>query len=203
MSDPYSDWPERPCSCANVLCEGPSIKDFLPKNLLMGPVAAINHAISVPGVQVNVWATTDRPTNLWGWSEPYRHPSLKFFTCDQNMGCWQELLGEEGVRRCYTAIPTQLFGLVNQEDEAVILPTLMPLLGWMDRLGVMRIRLFGVDMSGWGSPIGHEPYTDIEKPGETWRWTVERTLLSLAIRRYRARGARIERWNRQPRRRSK
>lgn len=195
-------WPEVSWPFANVLCEGPSILAFDPADLLKGPIIAVNRAIALRTAQAHFWATTDDPRHLWAWSEPYRPRGLRYFTTDQNLGVWQELL-QEDITRVYSTEMTEM-GLDDDIGRPMTLPTLMPLLAWLLRLGIKRVRLFGVDMLGVGASIdgpGYEPWE--EKPDRKWdsRWLVERVLLSHVIRAYRAKGARCERW--EPARRSR
>lgn len=189
----WRDWPETPWDAANVLCEGPSILDLDPTELLLGPIIAVNHALAVEA-PVDFWATSDSPRTLWAWSERHRRSGLRYFTTDQNVGAWQELLGDE-VTSVYSGDPTQM-GLDEKTQAPVILPTLFPVLAWLLRLGVKDVRLFGVDMSGTASPIhSSEAWSPVSDEGHRWRWRVERVLLAHFTRLYRAKGARIERWN--------
>lgn len=176
---------------ANVLCEGPSIQEIDPEALLLGPTVAVNHALSVPGVKVDFWATSDDPRNLWSWSEKHRKPGLRYFSTDQNAGVWMLLLGKE-IERLYSVVMTQIER--DQNGIMVILPTIVPVLAWLLRLGVKRIRVFGADMAGMGSPLVSEWKHD---PDWKWRsrWDVERVLFAHIARTARERGARIERWH--------
>lgn len=188
-------WPERRWPCVNVLCEGPSILEFDSRDLLLGPVVAINHALSVPA-KAHVWATTDVPRNLWEWSTPYRRQGLRFLTVDTALaavaGAWNVTASEEELSRVYAVEPTEMF--TDAQGIPVILPTLMPTLAWLLKLEVKRVRIFGCDMSGEFGPLSQNAYVSEEGMGWTWRWNVERVLLSHMMRLYRAHGARIERW---------
>lgn len=182
---------------ANVLCEGPSISDIDPDALLLGPTVAVNRALAVPDIKKDFWATSDDPRALWSWSEEHRKPGLRFFSTDQNAGVWMLLLGEE-IRRLYSVHMT---AMAHDENGAmVILPTVVPVLAWLLRLGVKRIRVFGADMRGMGSPLLGDWKHD---PDWKWRsrWDVERVLFAHIARTARERGARIERWHPQSKKR--
>ena len=190
----WTDWPETRWDMANVLLEGPSIRGFNPTELLIGPVIAVNHALSLPA-PVDFWATTDNPARLWAWSEPHRRENLRYFTTDQNVGVFSELLPEH-----YTDVYSQPFTEMWKDDgKPIILPTIIPVLSWLLLVGVKYVRLFGCDMWGSNSPLhSSEPWSE-EDPNHSARWKVERTLLSHAMREYRLRGARIERWPKEAR----
>lgn len=185
-------WPEVPWPVINVLVEGPSIKRFDREDLLYGPTIAVNHALSIPGLDADFWATTDNPMNLWQWSLPFRTEELRFFTTDQNVGVWHELLGKTGIRRVYSHHLTQM-GLETPDGMPIILPTLIALLGWLSRQKVRRVRLFGCDMKGKGSPLSGGWAAKADPNWES-RWKVERILLAYTMRAYRTSGMRIERW---------
>ena len=176
----------------NVLCEGPSILGFAPEDLLIGPTIAINRAIALRTAPVDFWATTDNPHHLWEWSLPHRPERLRYFTTDQNLAVWHKLLGADGIRRVYTAEMTDM-GLESDTGLPMTLPTLMPVCAWLLRLGCKRVRLFGCDMRGSGSPMSGD-WAASEDRNWGSRWRAERVLLSHVFHLYRAHGARIERW---------
>lgn len=190
----FPDWPGQPENFANVLCEGPSILALRPADLLPGPVVAVNHTLALDGLrglQVDLWATSDHPEKLREWSLRFRRPGLRYWTTDPNVAFWSNQ-GE---------IVSQ--GLLYSVDETVmaedgghltVLPTIIPLLGWLARVGCRHIRILGSDMRGAGSPIGHEPWEEESTSAWKWRWGVERVLLAHAFRRLRSEGVRVERW---------
>jgi len=183
-------WPEMPWPYANVLCEGPSIASLDPGHLLKGPVLAVNRAIKLAEtLRVDFWAISDRPTLLWEWAEPYRKEGLRYFSTDQNILPFVPLIGEKRLEKVYTTAPT---AIQATKKGYVILPTIVPLLGWLLRQGVRRVRVFGADMTGYGTPILNDYVKESEKA--RGRWIVERVLFSEAIRAYRERGATLERW---------
>lgn len=196
----FPSWPEEPQKAVNVLCEGPSVLEIRKADLLPGPIVAVNHALSLDGLQglqVDLWATSDHPETLRQWSLPFRRPGLRYWTTDPNLHLWaiQEEIVSQGL--LYSVDETVMEHL--ESGQMTVLPTLFPLLAWLQRVGTERIRLFGVDMEGSGSPIGHEPWVS-EAECSTWntvwgwRWGVERTLLAHSIRALRARGVVCERW---------
>lgn len=194
LEDIKALWPELRWPVVNVLVEGPSIRNFSKDDLLYGPVIAVNHALAVPELEADFWATTDIPHNLWEWSKRYRTKKLRYFTTDQNVGVFGELLGPRQIRKVYTSHLTQM-GIETDDGKPIILPTLITLLGWLWRLDVKRVRLFGCDMKGQGSPLSGDWS---EKTTQLWdyRWRVERVLLAYTMRAYHDSGARIDRWPR-------
>lgn len=199
-SNPVDDlaalWPEVTWPYVNVLCEGPSIKQFSRSDLLKGPVVAVNRTICLQNAQAHLWATTDDPRHLWTWSEPHRREGLRYFTTDTNLLMWQQILGED-IKKVYSTPMTDM-GQDDADGKIMTLPTLIPLLCWLLRVGSKRVRLFGCDMFGFGGSVegpGHEEWS--EKSDRHWdsRWLIERVLLAHVSRLYRANGARVERWN--------
>lgn len=188
-----------PWPVANVLCEGPSIEKIDPDALLLGPTVAVNHALSVPGVRVDFWATSDDPMNLWEWSEKHRTAGLRYFSTDQNAHIWYGVLGDRISRLLYSVHMTTMGR--DENGMLIILPTVIPLLAWLLRIGCKRIRVFGADMCGQGSPLVSEWKQD---PDRHWRsrWAVERVLFAHAVRTARGMGARIERWKPVPKKRA-
>lgn len=179
-----------PWPYANVLCEGPSIRDFDPEHLLKGPTIAVNRAIALSErTRVDFWALSDRPALLWEWSEPYRSKELRYFSTDQNIVAFDPLLGKKGIGKVYAAPYTPMG---KNKNGLVILPTVIPLFGWLSRQGVRRVRVFGADMTGHGTPILEDYVSDSKR--SHGRWIVERVLFSQAIRAYRSKGALLERW---------
>jgi hypothetical protein len=160
-------------------------------------VVAVNRAIQFADViPFDCWATLDDPRHLWSWAQPHLHPRAKLFSSDgaPNILFWRDLLGDEQIQRLYTATPTYMDELKDSEGYPPMLPTLFHVLAWLLRLGVKRVRLVGCDMRGTGSPIAAE-WREAEVDGWDYRWEIERELLRLSERKYRAAGARIERWN--------
>lgn len=193
LEDIVALWPEMPWRYANVVAEGPSIAKFDPERLLLGPVVAVNRALGIKAVRADMWATTDNPANLWDWSEPHRNERLRYFTTDQNLGAWSSLLGESNLRKIYSTDMTHM-GMDTPEGLPIILPTVITLLGWLVNMGVKRIRVFGCDMVGRGSPMGSDGWDDEQDPHWSSRWAVERILFAHTIREANEHGARIERW---------
>jgi len=191
LKDVCALWPEVRWPVANILCEGPSIRDLDPRRLRLGPTIAVNRAIATPNVPIDFWATSDDPRLLWAWAEPFRHKKLRYFSTDQNVGIWLDLLGAN-LPKLYSVHMTPMGR--DEKGLAVILPTVLPVLGWLLRCGVTKVRIFGADMLGMGSPISGDWKSN---PDAEWhgRWIIERTLFSHAARTYRARGSRIERWS--------
>lgn len=179
----------------NLLLEGPSILWAQERDLLFGPVVAVNHAICLD-VPIDFWATSDNPNKLWEWSEPYRTPDLRFFTAgDKNLLLMLDLV--EDSQRVYGRGET-VIGTDHEKRGNIILPTVIPVLAWLLACGAHRVRLFGCDMRGTHSPLHMSLEFTEDDPHS--RWIVERSLLAHAYRQYRAQGARIERWNRKPKR---
>ncbi len=161
---------------------------FDEEELLFGPTVAVNHALSIRA-PIDFWATSDNPNRLWPWSKPHRHRALRYFTTDQNIGVYSQLIRD--VTKVYSVQFTEMW---KDDGMPIILPTIIPLLSWLLQLGVSEVRLFGCDMRGMNSPIhSSEPFGE-EEPNHTSRWKVERVLLSHAMRRYRAEGATIQRF---------
>ena len=196
VNDIAACWPEVSWPYVNVLCEGPSIKDFDRADLLKGPIVAVNRAIALQAAPAHFWATTDDPRHLWAWSEPYRAKGLRYFTTDTNLLWWQDILGETGLSKVYSVEMTDM-KQNDENDRITTLPTIMPLLCWLLRLKVQRVRIFGCDMSGIGGSVDGPGYVEwLDKPERSWdsRWHVERVLLAHVTRLYRTTGARVERW---------
>lgn len=193
-------WPEEPERAVNVLCEGPSILRLRKEDLLHGPVVAVNHALSLEGyrgLRVDLWATSDNPETLRKWSLPFRRPGLRYWTTDPHLHLWstQEEIVPQGL--LYSVEETVMEETAS--GALTVLPTVFPLLAWLQRVGAEHIRIFGSDMEGSGSPIGHEPWVPEEECSTWntvwgWRWGVERALLAHTIRALRERGVRCERW---------
>lgn len=191
----WPSWPEKPWPEANLLLEGPSILWMQERHLLFGPTVAVNHAIS-RRVPIDFWATSDHPDKLWEWSKPHRHEDLRYFTTGDKY--LLKLLDLVGTERVYAREAT-VIGKDHDRNANILIPTIIPTLAWLLACGVKRVRLFGCDMQGTHSPLHMS--LDFREGDSGGRWVVERVLLSHAIRQYRAAGARIERWNRRPRRR--
>lgn len=195
-------WPERPLERVTVVCEGPSACEASPDQLfsacLNGPIVAVNRAIAFSDVlPVDAWATMDDPRFLWDWAQAYLHPTTKLFSGDDtpNILLWRDILTDDGLGRLYTRPPTYMDELAeaSEDGKAPMLPTLFHTLAWLLQVGAKHVRLVGCDMQGSGSPLGPEwdPFPD---EGHVLRWNVERELLAHSTKHYRARGARIERW---------
>ena len=188
----------------NVLCEGPGVLEASQADLLPGPVVAVNRAIALSGVfPIDCWATVDDPRNLWEWSKPYRPRGLKLFTTENTLPIWHKLIGVRGVNRKLYA-PSPVFmeyvpetgeGYIGEDGKPPMLPTVIHLLGWLKKVGARRVRLFGCDMEGDGSPLDGSTYTEQASEGSKFRWQVERALIALCMKMYRKDGSRLERWN--------
>lgn len=183
-------WPEIPWGSVNVLCEGPSIERLEKHHLLKGPCIAVNRALKLAEThRVDFWATSDAPALLWEWSTPYRQPGLRYFTTDHNIVLLEGLLGRRGLGKVYTAPHVEM----GENDKGlVILPTIIPVLGWLRRQGVRKVRVFGADMTGHGTPL--EGNYEVSSKRSHGRWKVERVLFSSAVRAFRSEGGRVERW---------
>ena len=196
------DFPETRYEAATVICEGPSACQASPEALraalLDGPVMAVNRALAFSGaVPVDVWATMDDPRFLWTDYQESLHPAAKLFSGHDvpNIWIWREILGEECGGRLYTRTPAYMEDMAEFTDDgkAPMAPTIFHALAWLLQVGVKRVRLVGCDMAGRGSPIGLE-WDPIPDLAHELRWNVERGMLALSMKHYRARGARIERW---------
>jgi hypothetical protein len=197
----YAHWPERREVCANVVCEGPSAcyasAVDLNAALLNGPCVAVNRAICLSEViPFDVWAMMDDPRPLFSQYGRHAPDGIRYFSGDDapNILFWRDLLGA-GIGRLYTRSPSYMDQLacVSPDGAAPMVPTVFHALAWLLQVGVKRVRLIGCDMEGSGSPIGPtwSKHTD---EGHELRWEVERKMLELSETHYRARGARIERW---------
>lgn len=201
LAPAYPDWPERREANVNVLCEGPSILDFDPANLLPGPVVAINHTLSMSDrVAVDFWATVDEPKILWDWAQPHLHPACKLFTTENNLGFWGDILGMEvASERLYAKAPSYMEktewhpAFLGENGHPALLPTLTHVLGWCHALGA-NVRVFGCDMVGSDSPLSIAPFSEREDEGWKFRWAIERSLFALSTKKFRASGKRLERW---------
>lgn len=196
------DFPETPYRQATVVCEGPGACFASPLELalacLPGPIIAVNRAIRFADrLPIDVWASMDDPRHLWGWAEPYLDPTTKLFSGNDfpNIWLWREILGEDAGGRLYTRSPTYMEELaeVAVDGAAPMMPTLFHVLAWLLQVGVREVRLVGCDMAGTGSPL-MECWDPVENEEHQSRWGIERTLLALSIRQFRARGARLSRW---------
>jgi len=184
-----------------VVCEGPSAcyasSEALLGALLPGPCVAVNRAIMFSDViPFDAWATMDDPRNLWGMAKKHLHERTKLFSGDEapNILIWRDILGDD-VGKLYTRSPTYMDELTGSDGLAPMMPTLFHTLAWLLQVGAKRVRLIGCDMEGSGSPIGPEWSPENDR-GFHLRWQVEREMLRLSQEHYRARGARIERWQR-------
>ena len=196
-------WPEAPQDAANVLCEGPSVLGASRSDLLPGPVLAVNRAIALSETfPIDFWASSDDPRNLWEWAKPYFPSGCKILSVDNNIPVWHRLLGHRTTnRKLYAPDPTFMDrvdetneGYIGSDGKAPLVPTVMHAIGWLYRLGVKRVRLFGCDMRGEGSPLGSIPWQEAESDGTKFRWGVERTMLGLSMKGYRKTDQRLERW---------
>lgn len=202
LAPAYPLFPETRYRQATVVCEGPSAclasQEALRAALLPGPVIAVNRALAFSQtIPVDVWATMDDPRFLWEWGQEHLHPTTKLFSGSDapNIWIWRELLGDDAGGRLYARKATYMDELAEYSSDglAPMLPTIFHVLAWLLQVGAKHVRLVGCDMAGKGSPIGPEwdPFPD---QGHALRWSVERELLALSMKHYRARGARIERW---------
>lgn len=186
-------WPEKRHEQAVVLCEGPSLWKGRLSRYGGVPVVAVNRAIAVArDFPVDVWATLDQPSNLWGWGQEFLHPATKLFTGDDKVIIWQRTLPEV-MDRLYSWPVTGMDGLEDSDGLAPLVPTLFHVLPWLCSLGVKHVDLLGADFSGTSSPLLPD-YSVHSDEGYILRWRVERDMLSLTMKQYRARGARITRW---------
>lgn len=192
-----ASWPETPCEAVNVICEGPSSwrnPERLEESLLEGPVVAINRALAFSGyVPVDLWAAIDDPRNLWEWSTPYLAPETKLFTTDSKVILWQKYIEPGAMEKLYAWHETPMDEMKDENGLAPVVPTLFSLLGWLLSTGAKKINLLGADFAGNSSPM-LEDWQETPDEGFQLRWGVERKMLALSMRHYRAKGARIERW---------
>ena len=201
LAPAFPGWPERRERFVNVLCEGPSILEFDPSQLLPGPVVAINHALSLSDrVPIDFWATVDEPKVLWDWAQPHLHQDCKIFTTENNLAFWVETIGyEDGSRRLYAKEPSYMVetehspAFLGQNGHAALLPTVTHVLGWLYHLDA-DVRVFGADMRGSDSPLSIAPFSEDEDEGWQFRWDAERRLFALSTKKFRSRGKRLERW---------
>lgn len=204
LSPVYSSvWPERRLERVTVVCEGPSALRASPADLhaaaLDGPIVAVNRAIAFSDVlPIDVWATTDDPRNLWEWAQPHLHDETKLLSVEDKVIVWQKLLPD--FSRLYAWHPSSMDaeGLQDEHGLHPLVPSLFPVLAWLLHVGARDVRLLGVDMVGSGTPF-LDDYSDDADEGYQIRWAVEREMLAHTARHYRARGARITRWDRSKR----
>lgn len=203
LAPAYPDWPERREANVNVLCEGPSISSLRADDLLPGPVVAVNHALSLSGdIQVDFWATIDHPKNLWEWGQSHLHPACRLFTTENNLLFWLELLGsmEAVSERLYALKPTFMEAtedepaFLDDNGRPALIPTVIHVVSWLYQIGVERVRVFGADMRGSGSPLAFVPFSPVEDDGWRFRWAAERCFFALSQKKYRESGRRLERW---------
>jgi hypothetical protein len=188
------EWPETRDRRAVVLCEGASLWDGWMHPYRGCPVVAVNRAIAIArDFPVDVWATLDHPANLWEWAQEYLHPATKLFTGDDKAIVWQRMLGPEILQRLYAWPCTAMEELEDEDGLAPLIPTLFHVLPWLLSVGVREVDLLGADFSGTSSPL-LEDFSITSDEGHALRWNVERAMLSLTMKQYRARGARIKRW---------
>lgn len=201
-------WPEEPLPFANVLCEGPSVLEARPEDLLPGPVLAVNHAIALSStLPVDCWATVDDPRNLWEWGREHLHRTTKLLSTENNLPVWHRLIGMRSVnRRLYAsspvfmeAVPETGEGYIGEDGKPPLLPTVVHALGWLRKVGARHVRLFGCDMGGQGSPLSPIPYREEASEQSNFRWGVERALIGLSMKHYRREGLRLERWKQEGR----
>lgn len=201
LAPAFPGWPERRERFVNVLCEGPSILEFDPSQLLPGPAVAINHALSLSDrVPIDFWASVDEPSILREWAEPHLHPECKLFTTENNLAFWGDIIGLEAAStRLYAKAPSYMVAtdehpaMLGANGHPALLPTLTHILGWLWHLDC-DVRVFGCDMRGAESPLSIAPFSEDEDEGWQFRWAVERRLLALSTKKFRASGKRLERW---------
>ena len=187
-------WPEKAQKRAVVLCEGASLWSGWKHPYRGCPVVAVNRAIAVArDFPVDVWATMDHPSNLWEWGQEFLHPETKLFTGDDKLLVWQRMLGPEILQRIYSWPCTPMDELQDEDGISPLVPTLFHVLPWLLSVGVKDVMLLGADFSGTSSPL-LEDFSVHSDEGHALRWNVERIMLSLTMKQYRARGARITRW---------
>jgi len=187
----------------NVLAEGPSIYAATPRDLLRGPIVAINDAVRLRHLgRARYWAVIDAPSprrlNVWQrncahlprpltvWlPERRRREWLKIQRGDKNYSSrwgWLEL--EPHARN-----PSAQPGSWDEISECL---SVFMALRECAAHGGTRIRLFGCDMEGVGNAVlgwkKKENATYVE------RWNRERKLMERYIDLAAARGITIERW---------
>ena len=196
----YPGFPEVRAERVTVLCEGPSAfhasQDELQAACAGGPVIAINRAIAFSDrVPIDFWATYDDPRNLWEWAQPHLHSKTKLFTSEDKVIVWDTLLPD--FERLYAWHPTSMDGGDVEPDANglyPLMPTIFSTLAWLLKLQVQEVVLVGVDMAGKGTPFLGDWDEDSDEMHEC-RWAVERVFLAHSSRFYRAKGARIKRWD--------
>lgn len=193
-------FPEKPERSATVVCEGPSAcfasPDELHRACLDGPVIAVNRAIHFSDViPIDVWATTDDPRNLWEWAQPFLPEATKLFTVEDKAFVWEKLLPDFSKLYAWHPSSMDAEGLIDEHGLHPLVPTLFPVLAWLLHLGTKHVHLVGVDMAGSGTPFAPDWHEDADE-GYQIRWAVEREFLAHSVRFYRAKGARITRWDR-------
>lgn len=181
----------------SVLCDGPSIEHLRPEDVEGTAVVAVNCTIALVqrGIPIDIWATTDCPARLWGWSAPHRAllPDLELFTTDNYI---LTLHYQHGVpiEKIWAVPPPYMGEHRAKEGHRIVLPTLFTVLSWLYKLGQSPVRVFGADMRGTGSPLASwNPWRPEESEGVRWRWGNEREALAHAARLYRSRSLRLER----------
>lgn len=197
-------WPEKPQETVTVICEGPSAyfeREALRRAVRAsaGPVVAVNRAIALScDVPIDMWATTDDPEKgNWDTHSNYMPDGCKLFSVECNLLQWERVLGGEW-GKLYLWHNSYMDELADAEEPCPpLVPTLFPLLAWLLSQGVKDLRLIGCDMKGTHSPFIMEHYDHRADRGHELRWIIEREMLAHSIRHYRAKGARITRWNTQ------
>lgn len=191
----YPSWPEQREEVATVICEGPSAH-WNQKKLrahAKGPIVAINRAIAYP-IPVDFWATSDDPSRLWEWAQDYLNPKTKLFTTHVSLMSWKGLVPD--IRRVYHWHASEMREdfLKDENGQYPLIPTLFPVLAWLLHVGVKEVRLLGSDFMGSGTPFIEESWNPMADDDYQARWNVERLYLARSIDHYRAKGARIKRW---------
>lgn len=170
----------------NLVAEGPSAIKLLRSDLIAGaPVLAINAAVSIHRhlkIPVHIWAVEDRPQNLWDWAVPYlpEPGRLILFGNEQHRQAWMDRgFSKEAM---FLAAP----GMVQEDSGALsIMPTIYAALLKAHAVGAKRMRIFGSDMVGQGSPFTPwNPWRPSPSVGEEVRWEKERAVMAHCQRQF-------------------
>ena len=177
----------------NIICEGPSAVAATQADMLDGPTVAVNMAIRAchQGIQVDCWAMEDDPRLLW----KYVQDCLPQFKMVWGALDFREVWESFGYKPDHLFLweQTRTMGKTDKGDD-MVLPTVFIALMKAKVHGAERIRLFGADMEGSGSPYtSWRPWAE-DACGLAHRWENERLVLARAYRRLRGDGCRLERW---------
>ena len=191
----YPSWPKVPEEVVTVVCEGPSAhwNQKKLKAYAKGPIVAVNRAIAYP-LPFDFWAQADEPTKLWDWGQDYLHERTRFFTTHVSLLSWSKLIPD--IKRVYHWEASEMKEdyLEDENGHFPLVPTLFHVLAWLLFLKVKEVRLIGADFMGSGTPFIPESWAPMANPDYENRWAIERLYLARSIDHYRAKGARIKRW---------